>query len=151
MISQKLNILLFTLFNLLISYFIVPYQVGNPSDTIKKVEANNTIPQVSDSIKVSSIYKENVHASYYSNKLNGRRTASGKRFNNNEYTAAHKKLAFGTKVKVTNLKNNKSVIVTITDRGPYTKGREIDLTKKAFMEITHIKGTGALRVKIELL
>jgi len=124
-----------------------------PNSTEKKTITSGTISQViiNDTITSPSVYKENVHASYYSNKLNGKRTASGKRFDNTLYTAAHKKLPFGTKVKVTNLKNNKSVIVTITDRGPFSKGREIDLTKKSFMEITHHKGAGILRVKIEVL
>jgi rare lipoprotein A len=125
-------------------------QVVNPTDSITKVSIQNFIEPI-DTLIVNSVYKENAHASYYSDKLNGRRTASGKRFNNNEYTAAHKKLKFGTKVKVTNLKNGKWVVVTITDRGPFTKGYEIDLTKKAFREIAHTKGTGSLRVKIELL
>ena len=52
-----------------------------------------------------------------------------------EYTAAHKKLKFGTQVRVTNPENKKSVIVTINDRGPFVSGREIDLTKRAFREI----------------
>ena len=58
-------------------------------------------------------------------------------------------LPFGTKVKVTNLKNDKSVVVTITDRGPFTKGREIDITKKAFSDLTQNKAQGLLNVKIE--
>lgn len=96
-------------------------------------------------------YKKSVHASYYHDRFNGRRTASGKRFDNSKYTAAHKKLPFGTKLRVTNPVNNKSVIVTVTDRGPFTRGREIDLSKKAFMEITHIKGRGFLDVNLETI
>lgn len=68
-------------------------------------------------------------ASCYSVKTNGgTRTASGQKLSNTAHTAAHKHLPFGTKVKVTNLKNGKSEIVTITDRGPYIKGRVIDVT-----------------------
>jgi len=96
-------------------------------------------------------YKRSVHASYYHDKFNGRRTASGKRFDNSKLTAAHKKLPFGTKLRVTNPANNKSVVVTVTDRGPFTRGREIDLTKKAFMEITHAKGRGFLNVNLEIV
>lgn len=66
-------------------------------------------------------------ASYYAQKFNGRTTASGEIFRVNKYTAAHKKLPFGTKVRVTNLHNNKSIIVRINDRGPYVQGRIIDL------------------------
>lgn len=96
-------------------------------------------------------YKRSVHASYYHDKFNGRKTASGKRFDNSKLTAAHKKLPFGTKLRVTNPANNKSVVVTVTDRGPFTRGREIDLTKKAFMEITHAKGRGFLNVNLEIV
>ena len=76
-------------------------------------------------------FKSGAHASYYAEKFHGRKTASGKIFNMNKLTAAHKKLPFGTILKVTNEKNGKSVIVEINDRGPYVKGREIDLSKKA--------------------
>ncbi|TPD73689.1 septal ring lytic transglycosylase RlpA family protein [Flavobacterium microcysteis] len=97
------------------------------------------------------VYKKNVHASYYADKFNGRKTASGEKFHNSNYTAAHKKLPFGTKVKVTNIANEKSVIVEINDRGPFTLGREIDLTKKAFMEIADNKNHGSLRVSLEII
>ncbi|OXA95492.1 hypothetical protein B0A75_19220 [Flavobacterium oncorhynchi] len=98
-----------------------------------------------------TLYKTNAHASYYNDKFNGKRTASGRRFNNSKFTAAHKKFPFGTKLKITNEKNNKSVIVEVIDRGPYSKRREIDLTKKAFMKIASNKGSGSLKVKIEVL
>lgn len=95
------------------------------------------------------LFKKNAHASYYHHKFNGRRTASGKKFDNNGYTAAHKKLPFGTKLKVTNEANGKSVIVEVTDRGPFSKAREIDLSKRAFMEITSNKNSGVTIVTIE--
>ncbi|MGL2965561.1 septal ring lytic transglycosylase RlpA family protein [Flavobacterium sp. XGLA_31] len=95
-------------------------------------------------------YKKNAHASYYAAKFHGKKTASGVRFDNNKYTAAHKKLPFGTKVRVTNEANGKSVIVEITDRGPFSKVREIDLSKKAFMELVDNKNTGAVMVKLEV-
>ena len=95
------------------------------------------------------LFKENAHASYYHNKFNGRRTASGKKFDNNAYTAAHKKLPFGTRVKVTNEANGKSVIVEITDRGPFSKAREIDLSRRAFMDIAASKNSGVVIVTIE--
>ena len=119
-------------------------------DTIKKNAA------IADSLKLVSniklrLHKKNAHASYYADKFNGRRTASGRKFDNNKYTAAHRKFAFGTKVKVTNEQNGKSVIVEITDRGPFIKGREIDLSKRAFMDIASSKYGGALRVMIEII
>ncbi|WP_372508184.1 septal ring lytic transglycosylase RlpA family protein [Flavobacterium terrisoli] len=97
------------------------------------------------------VYKKSAHASYYHNKFNGRRTASGKRFDNNKYTAAHKKLPFGTIVKVTNEANGKSVVVEITDRGPFSKVREIDLSRRAFMDIASNKNSGSVIVKIEIV
>ena len=78
-------------------------------------------------------------ASFYGEEWNGRRTANGEIFNTYELTAAHKTLPFGTKVKVVNKTNGKSVIVRINDRGPFVKGRTIDLSKKAFQSIANIK------------
>jgi rare lipoprotein A len=71
----------------------------------------------------------------YSNKLSGRKTASGQRFDQGALTAAHPSLAFGTKVKVTNTKNNRSVVVRINDRGPTQAGRVIDLSRAAASKI----------------
>jgi rare lipoprotein A len=78
-------------------------------------------------------------ASYY---RHGKRTANGERFNPHDYTAAHRTLPFGTRVLVTNLKNGKSVIVRINDRGPHVKGRIIDLSLGA----AHVVGLTALGI-----
>ena len=96
-------------------------------------------------------YKKKAHASYYHDKFNGRKTASGMRFDNSKYTAAHKKLPFGTVVKVTNEVNGKFVIVQITDRGPFSKAREIDLTRKAFMDLADNKRAGVIVVSLEVI
>lgn len=96
-------------------------------------------------------FKTKAHASYYANKFNGKRTSSGVRFDNNKYTAAHRKLPFGTKLKITNEENGKSVIVEVIDRGPFSRGREIDLTRRAFMEIASNKNSGSTIVKIEII
>ena len=96
-------------------------------------------------------YKKKSNASYYADKFNGKKTTSGKRFDNNKYTAAHKKLPFGTKIRVTNEANGKSVIVEVIDRGPFVRSREIDLSKRAFMEIAKNKSAGTMLVTIELL
>jgi rare lipoprotein A len=118
----------------------------------KEVEPIEVIP---DSVIVETgtfvVFKKNAHASYYHDKFNGRKTASGKRFNNQKLTAAHRKFPFGTKLRITNEANGKSVIIEVTDRGPFAKGREIDLSKKAFMDITSNKKGGAVIVKIEEL
>ena len=87
-------------------------------------------------------------ASYYSNKFNGRKTASGEIFRNSKKIAAHKTLPFGTKVKVTNLKNGKSVKVRIADRGPFVPGRIIDLSRKAARKIGLLdEGVGTVSIK----
>jgi rare lipoprotein A len=97
-----------------------------------------------------SSYDKKATASYYADKFNGKRTASGEKFSNRKLTAAHKKLAFGTKLRVTNIANGKSVIVTVNDRGPFDGGRDIDLSKKAFMQIADNKNHGEIKVKIEI-
>lgn len=86
-------------------------------------------------------------ASYYGGKFIGRPTASGEIFDATKLTAAHKKLPFGTKVKVTNLSNNKSVIVRINDRGPFVAGRIIDLSEAAAKKIDMIS-KGVVKVTI---
>lgn len=96
-------------------------------------------------------FKKRAHASYYADKFNGRKTASGKLYDGNKLTAAHKKLPFGTIVRVTNELNGKSVIVEVNDRGPFVRGREIDLSKKAFMNIANNKRSGLLYVNLEIL
>jgi rare lipoprotein A len=70
-------------------------------------------------------------ASYYANQFHGRRTASGERFDMGALTAAHRSLPFGSKVRVTNSANGRSVVVRINDRGPFIKGRTIDVSKAA--------------------
>jgi rare lipoprotein A len=97
-----------------------------------------------------STYDKKAVASYYADKFNGKKTANGETFSNSKYTAAHKKLPFGTKVKVTNIANKKSVVVTVNDRGPFSAGKDIDLSKKAFMEITDNKNHGELKVILEV-
>jgi rare lipoprotein A len=89
-------------------------------------------------------------ASFYADQFHGRRTANGETFNMDKLTAAHPFLPFGTRVRVTNLRNGKDVIVRINDRGPFVKGRIIDLSISAAKVIGIIKsGTG--RVKLEAL
>lgn len=85
--------------------------------------------------------------SYYAEKFHGRRTASGKRFDKNAFTAAHRSLPFGTKVEVTNLANGKTVIVEINDRGPYSEDRILDLSPAAARKIGLI-GRGTVEAKI---
>lgn len=90
-------------------------------------------------------------ASNYGNSHHGKKMANGKRFDKNALTCAHNKYPFGTKLRVTNPKNGKSVIVTVTDRGGFNKlGRIIDLSEGAFKKIASLK-SGVIKVKIEKL
>lgn len=89
-------------------------------------------------------------ASYYAHEHHGKRTANNERFNMYALTAAHKVLKFGTKLKVTNLENEKSVIVRINDRGPFIKGRDLDLSYAAFKTISNPK-VGKIKVKYEIV
>jgi rare lipoprotein A len=86
-------------------------------------------------------------ASYYWEDVH---TASGERFNANAYTAAHKSLPFDTTVRVINLKNGKAVLVRINDRGPYVRGRIIDLSRRAAQEIDMTRA-GVVPVRVEVL
>lgn len=89
-------------------------------------------------------------ASYYGPGFNGRRTASGHVFRQYEYTAAHRSWRFGTQVRVTNLRNGRNVVVTITDRGPYVRGRGLDLSVGAAQALG-ATGSGVVPVRLEPL
>lgn len=124
-------------------------------DTVKKVKTLKDIEAEIDSLIQYKgkfrPFKKTAHASYYADKFHGRKTACGKIYDKNKLTAAHKKLPFGTIVKVTNESNGKSVFVVITDRGPFVRGREIDLSRKAFFEIANNKNSGKVDVTLEIL
>lgn len=89
-------------------------------------------------------------ASYYGRRFHGRLTANGERFNMNAMTAAHKTLPFGTRVRVTNPRNGRSVVVRINDRGPFIRGREIDLSRGAARQIGMIS-RGHARVELDII
>ena len=89
-------------------------------------------------------------ASYYAHRFHGRPTASGEIYDENAMTAAHKSLAFGTRVRVTNRSNGKKVTVRINDRGPFVAGRIIDLSYRAAGELDMITA-GVVPVRVEVL
>ena len=89
-------------------------------------------------------------ASYYADKYHGKTTASGEVFDTHELTAAHRTLPFGTRVKVTHLENNRSVIVRINDRGPFVEGRVIDVSRAAAEELQIIRA-GLAKVRVEII
>jgi len=93
---------------------------------------------------------EKGNASYYAHDFHGRLTASGERFDMNDLTAAHPKLKMGTRVRVTNLRNGRQVVVRINDRGPYSGRRVIDVSYAAAKKLDMI-GAGVVPVKVEVL
>ena len=118
------------------------------SELSKISEINSKLLSLEDDIEVLD---ENATTSYYHDKFVGKKTASGEVYNSKKYTAAHKSLPFGSKIRVTNNANDESVIVTVNDRGPFSKSRKLDISKQAFLDITHNKHIGTLKVKIEVL
>ena len=120
-------------------------------DTIKKDTLSIENEKMVDEIMERTATKISTGVvSWYGDKFHGRKTASGERYDKHELTAAHKSLPFGTKVKVTNIRNGKSVVVEINDRGPYAKSRVLDLSQAAFSEIGHTN-TGVMQVEYEII
>lgn len=89
-------------------------------------------------------------ASYYGQAHHGKRTASGERFDQHALTAAHRTLPFGTRVRVTNLNNERSVVVRINDRGPFVRGRIIDLSRAAAERLDMLRA-GVVPVRLQAL
>jgi rare lipoprotein A len=118
-----------------------PQPVFAPIETIApaEAEAEPALEHIGDG-----------EASYYGRELAGNRTASGERFNPHGLTAAHRTLPLGTKLKVTNKKNGKSVVVRINDRGPFIKKRLIDLSLGAAQKVGMV-AAGHAAVRLELL
>lgn len=98
----------------------------------------------------ASGHSESGQASYYGNEFHGRKTANGERFDQGKLTAAHRTLPFGTQVKVTNTQTGKSVTVRVNDRGPFVKGRVIDLSSSAFKAIASLNA-GVVPVRIQVV
>ncbi len=95
-------------------------------------------------------YLEIGTASYYAHKFHGRTTASGEIYDENRLTAAHPKLPFGTLVRVTNLSNNRSVVLKVNDRGPTSGKRIIDVSFRAAQKLDFVR-EGIVRVRLEIV
>ncbi len=124
------------------------YLMGNAPPLKELATAPNPpSPQVAP--EATAHYQGTGIASWYGYESNGRESASGESFNENAMTAAHRTLPFGTKLRVTNLNNGRSVIVRINDRGPYVQGRIIDLSKGAAIELGMLdSGTAPVRLDV---
>ena len=114
--------------------------VGKPY----RVNGVRYVPRVQPGYDVTGV------ASWYGGKFHGRRTASGQRYDMNAMTAAHRTLPFGTKVRVTNLRNDRAVVLTINDRGPFVRGRIIDVSRRA-AERLGFRGRGTTRVRVQAI
>lgn len=102
------------------------------------------------SAQAMSIQSQKGVASHYNDRFQGRPTASGEPYDGQKYTAAHKRLPLGTRVRVTSLDTGKSTLVRINDRGPFVQGRIIDLSRRAARDLGLLK-TGVGRVRIEVI
>lgn len=119
--------------------------VDQPENEVVPVnDADNSINQS----VLSYTDKGTMIASWYGPKFHGKLTANGEIYDQMAFTAASKKLKFGTLLKITNLRNNKSVIVRINDRGPYVRGRNLDLSKASALALGMMH-RGVVKVKVE--
>jgi len=133
---------------LLVGFTIVTNEEGKAAEpTSDKTEIVNE-ENIANSSIVDFVKKGVWTASWYGPRFNGKLTANGETFNQMAFTAAHKKLKFGTLLRLTNLKNHKSTVVRINDRGPYVKGRQLDLSKAAAISLGILR-KGVARVKVE--
>jgi len=117
-------------------------QTHKPSSTKETIAEKGKTPTV-----VKTLYTK---ASYYAKRFQGKRTASGERYDQNALTCAHKTLPFNSRIRVTNPKNGRVVIVRVNDRGPFTKGRGIDLSLAAAKKLGILR-KGVMRVKLDIL
>ena len=95
-------------------------------------------------------YTEKGKASFYADKHQNKKTANGERYNHSLDTAAHRKIPFGSKINVTNIASGKSVVCTVNDRGPFIRGRIVDLSKAAFDSIAD-RSEGVIDVEIKVI
>ena len=116
----------------------------NKAETVPVNEEKNTI---NESI-IHYVDKGVMTASWYGPRFNGKLTANGETYDQSAFTAAHKQLKFGTLLKLTNLRNDKSIVVRINDRGPYVSGRQLDLSKAAAISLGMVE-RGVVKVKVE--
>lgn len=156
---MKKTIIIFI--GLILTFFIsLPIEGNNKklADDLKQTENKIKTTEDRDDVYDEEIkeelanysYFQTGNASFYGGKWHGRKTANGEIFDTYKLTAAHKTLPFGTRVRVTNLSNGKSVIVRINNRGPYSKGRVIDLSQAAFSKIENMS-KGVTKVKLEIV
>ena len=132
-------------------------QTRTPGDSSSIPEITLALPADADTVQddaeettIESEPYQHGKATYYGKKWHGRRTSSGERLDNNSYQCAHRTLPFGTMIRVTNKKNGQSCVVKVVDRGPFGKGRVVDLTYQAAKDLGMI-AAGVVPVSIEIV
>lgn len=145
---KKVNKACLAIFILLLSPSCSDKVIQNYKKTYHKIVNKTFLNSESDSKKY--VFLENGTASWYGKKFNGRKTASGEIYDCNQLTAAHPNLPLPSMLRVTNIDNNKTTIVRVNDRGPYSSKRIVDLSEKAAIDLD-FKDKGTAQVKIELI
>lgn len=148
---RSLAKILFILVLIALVGFTLVVNDENVSDSTTIENLNNLTEEevvVADRSLVDFVDIGTMKASWYGPGFHGKKTANGEIYDQMSFTAAHKSFKFGTLLKITNPKNNKSVIVRINDRGPYIHGRDLDLSKAAALELGFVK-KGVTKIKVE--
>lgn len=135
---------------LLVGFTIVKTEVSESAQPVMNNSSVTAKENLVETSAISYIDKGYMTASWYGPRFHGKETANGETYDQTAFTAAHKGLKFGTLLKITNPKNENSVIVRINDRGPYIGGRQLDLSKAAAVQLGMMK-RGVLKVKVEEL
>jgi rare lipoprotein A len=135
----------------LVGFTIVTNESDNPEPLKYEdvIAVNEELNSFNTSV-IRYIDKGEMVASWYGRQFHGRKTANGEVYNQMAFTAAHKNLRFGTLLRVTNPDNDQSVVVRINDRGPYIRGRELDLSKASASALGLVE-KGVARVRVEQL
>ena len=133
----------------LVGFTFITTNVSKANEPVKgeTVPVNEEVNTNNETI-VNFVDKGVMTASWYGPRFDGKITANGEVYDQSAFTAAHKELKFGTLLKLTNLRNEKSIIVRINDRGPYVSGRQLDLSKAAALSLGMVK-RGVVKLKVE--
>lgn len=149
-LSKKL-LATFLGFQVLIIAPIIAEAVASPeSESIAEFQSGLVIDSLHTQEPPGAPPGETMVATYYSKRFHGRKTASGERYDHNAFTCAHKTLPFQTQLLVTNPKTGQSVTVKVNDRGPFTRGRDLDLSYAAAKEIGML-AAGVIPVEVQIL
>ena len=146
------KVLIILVMILLVGFTLVTSEANNSTEPVNNSEITsvNNDENVAGKSIVNYIDKGKMVASWYGPRFHGKLTANGEIYNQYAFTAASKSLRFGTLLKLTNPRNDKSVVVRINDRGPYIRGRQLDLSKSAALALGMMK-RGVIKVQVEQL